>query len=69
MKKDIENIEEIISVAKESNEYKGNKYYKSMDRIIKKLKKLQEENKNLKEINKEHQKMNGKLVKELKKYE
>ena len=69
MKKDIENIEEIINTAKESNEYKGNKYYKSMDRIIKKIKKLQEENKNLKEINKEHQKMNGKLVKELKKYE
>lgn len=69
MKKDIENIEQIIEVAKERDEFKNNKYYKSMDRLVKKLKKLQEENKNLKEINKEHQKMNRKLIKELKKYE
>ena len=69
MKRDIKNIEELIEAAKERNEYRNNNYYKSMERIIKKLRKLQEENKNLKEINKEHQKMNGKLAKELKKYE
>lgn len=68
MEKDIENIEEVIKAAKQGNQYRGNRYYKSMERIIKKLKQLQEENKSLKEINKEHQKINGRLRKEIEKY-
>ncbi len=56
LKKDIENIEELIKGAKDFEQYEGNKYYKSMENILhvnknlqNRVKELENENKKLKE--------------------
>lgn len=55
---DIKNVQELIDGAKRYGQYEGNKYYISMEHII-------SDYMMLKEIEKEHRKINGNLRKEI----
>ena len=61
IEEDIKNIKELIKGAKDYGEYEGNKYYKSMEKLLYDYTRQ-------KQINEEHKRINGELrerVKEL----
>ena len=58
----IENIRELIQAAKIYGEYEGNKYYKSIENIL-------QDYTRQKQINEEHQKINGELREKVKELE
>ena len=62
---DIEVLEELLQGAKDNNMYIGNKYFYSLENILKERQSDKERIKDLEEINEAHKKENGELREEL----